>query len=839
MCRQDNAIPKKRCALICFALVGLSFRPSLFCRSSGFIIVGTLTVSAWLCNRVLAADDPVATAFFQKEIVPILKERCYECHSHESGKAKGGLVLDSRGGWEKGGDSGAALVPGKPEESLIVEAVRYGRGDFQMPPKNKLPNSQIALLEKWIAMGAPDPRRSGPATEKRVIDIEEGRKHWAFQPVGTPPVPRVKDTDWPLDDVDFYLLARLEKAGLHPAADADRHTWLRRVSLDLTGLPPSPDQISAFVADTSDEARTRVVDRLLGSRAFGERWARHWLDLTGYADQIGTANSVFAEHAWRYRDYLIDAFHHDKPFDRFIREQIAGDLLPGDTAKERAAAITATGFLLLGDIDIAQSDKEKMRIDVVDKQVGKVGTAFLGMTIGCARCHDHKFDPIPQKDYYALAGIFKSTKSTYKIDRGVWSTVRTTELPETESQQADRAARTKEHGKQLTNWKKERNSTQKEIEDLKPGGEERKKLETLVRNLNTKISHAEFFTPLAPRAFAVEDVAQPGDMRITIRGNPHALGETVARGFLQVASPQPIQKIPADQSGRRQLADWIASPENPLTARVTVNRIWQKLFGEGLVRTTDYFGLKGGTPSHPDLLDHLALRFVRGGWSQKKLIRDLVLSRAYRMGGMYQAQAASVDPENRLLWRMTPHRLDAEAIRDSLLAVAGKLQPSAGGPALALEYPENVNGLDPKNVNPPGFSLTKYRPGQEFQRTIYLPVIRSGAQPGPAALRSLFDFTQPAEITGQRSVTAVPTQALFLMNGGELKQRAAELAIRTATGSPSDRIEQIWLLVYGRPATGEETSETKRFLKSQPGDESAWTELCHALLASNEFLMRL
>ena len=818
----------------------------IFRLSILFVVLFTMLSvhCANLISEDTAQPNPTAgTVFFKKQVLPILKKRCFECHSHESGEINGGLALDSRSGWELGGDSGPAVVPGETKQSLIIETIRYGNVDLQMPPDGKLSESEIILLEKWVAMGAPDPRRTDPVISKKGIDIETGRKHWAFQPVRVPKVPDVAETNWPLDEIDSFLLAKLELDQLHPADDTSRYTWLRRISLDLTGLPPTPQEIEAFIADSSDDAYARVADRLLDSRAYGERWARHWLDLTGYADQIGTANKVYAEYGWRYRDYLIDAFNSDKPFNQFIREQIAGDLLPG-TVEERAAAITATGFLLLDNIEVGESDKMKLVVDVVDQQLIKVGTAFLGMTLGCARCHDHKFDPISQNEYYALAGIFKSTDSTHKVKYGVWSGIRSAQLPETTAQQTERDLKTQKHKKQLTTWIQTRDAIRKKVDALEKDSDERKKLEAQIPNLNRNIQHAEFFVPTAPRAYAVGDVEKPSDMRITIRGNPHALGAVVPRGFLKVISYSPPNKIPANQSGRLELANWIASPQNPLTARVTVNRIWQKLFGEGLVRSSDYFGLRGESPSHPDLLDFLAHRFVQNGWSQRKLIRSLVLSRAYRMGGTYNPQAAAKDPENRLLWRIAPQRLDAESLRDSLLLVAGTLQPSNGGPALALEYPENVSGLGPNNVNPPSFHLNKYYPGQKFQRTIYLPILRSGAQPAPAELRNLFDFTQPAEIAGQRPITTVPTQALFLMNSSEIKKRAAELAARTATLDdkpiePSKRIEKLWLLTYSRPINKEEKAETLNFLNSQTDPQSAWIELCHVLFASNEFLMRL
>jgi hypothetical protein len=421
-------------------------------------------------------------------------------------------------------------------------------------------------------------------------------------------------------------------------------------------MPPTPEEILSFV--TRHSSFEAVVDKLLSSPAFGERWARHWLDLTGYADQIGTSNNVFAEHAWRYRDYVIRAFNSDKPFDQFIREQIAGDLIA-----PTADSITATGFLVLGDVEIVAVDKLKMEHDLVDQQVSKIGTAFLGMTLGCVRCHDHKFDPIAQTDYYALAGMFRSTSSTYKTDNGVWSSVHNADLPETPAQLAARE-------KQLTHHE----SRLKALEtDLKAKTAE--KADT--KALKAQIEHAKFFAPNAPKAFAMHDVEKPADMRITIRGNPHALGEPVKRGTLQVANWADFPPIPPNQSGRVQLAEWLTDSRNPLTARVTVNRIWQKLFGEGLVRTVDYFGTRGEKPTHPELLDHLAAQFMKHGWSQKRLIRELVLSRTYRQS----SQTSSTD-ENRLLTRMNRPRLDAEAIRDAMLALSGRLMPSSGGMAM-------------------------------------------------------------------------------------------------------------------------------------------------------------
>ena len=817
------------------------------------VIALTVITSLQLDSASFAEDqasgNEATGQSFRKNILPILEQHCFECHSHDAKKVKGGLMLDSRSGWAQGGESGPAVVPGQPDESLLIQAIRYEVNE--MPPSGKLPDALIKRLEGWVADGAHDPRVTKSKLNEKGIDLEAGRQHWAFQPVHERPPPGIQDEQWSRGDVDRFVLAKLEEAGLHPVRDADRYTWLRRVSFDLTGLPPTAQEIHEFEADSSAKAREAVVDRLLSSRAFGERWARHWLDLVGYADQIGTSNDVFAEHAWRYRDYVIDTFNNDKPFDRFIREQIAGDLLPRDSVEDRAASQIATGFLVLGHMEIVEADKEKMLVDIVDQQLNKVGKAFLGLTLECARCHDHKFDPVSQRDYYAMAGFFYGTSSVYKTDRGVWSDVNVTELPETDAEQTRREHQASEHEQKLAVWKEDHKHAQDRQAELGQllkaadlSEDDREKLtkerdeeSSRIGSLKKKIVHGEFFAPAVPRAYAVRDGEDPTDMNITIRGNPRALGDLVPRGLLRVATEeQPV--IPQGQSGRRQFAEWVSSSENTLSARVVVNRVWQKLFGQGLVRSVDYFGLPGDTPSHPELLDYLAVMFTRNGWSQKQLIRSLVLSRTYGLDSAHDNEAYAIDPDNRLLWRMNRYRLDAEALRDAMIFVAGQLKPSLGGPAIPLEFPENVGGLSPTDVNPPRFNIAKWRPGQEFERTIYLPVIRSSAQPGPATLRNVFDFAQPSEFIGQRAITAVPTQALFLLNSPVVQKHAVALADRIQQEDDErQRMQLLWLTLLNRPLTESEQHDTTVFL-AEAGD-TAWVELCHALLASNEFLMRL
>ncbi len=842
---------------------------------------------SWLCVTNHAAD----TAFFDSKVLPILQKRCFECHSHGT-KIKGGLALDSRSGWAEGGDNGPAIKPGQLEESLVIKAVRYVDSEFEMPPKAKLAASEIAILEEWVKLGAHDPRTAGAGKQKKGIDLAEGRKFWAFKPVSNPEPPLVKDTAWPLDPLDHFILKPLEAKSIKPVGDADRYTWLRRVSLDLTGLPPTENDIESFSKDSSSDAYANVVDRLLNSKAYGERWARHWLDLTGYADMMGTSNAVFAEYAWRYRDYLINAFNADKPFDEFVREQIAGDLMPSKSVEDRAENITATGFLMVGDIEIVNPDKAKMETDHIDSQMIKIGQTFMGMTLGCVRCHDHKFDPIGVDDYYGIAGMLRSSPSSHKMpNMGVWSTINSTALPETPTQLAARKKLEAENEQRVASMKVEQkkltdekatvakqlaalgkptapaskvvaatDNAQRDIKtnaDTKPAADKdalskrRDEIDAQLKKLADNINHAEFFKDKTPRAFAMSDGPQPADMPIYVRGNPYAPSTVVPRGTLRVASWDKFPAIPAGQSGRLQLANWLADKRNPLTARVTVNRIWQKLFGTGIVPSVDYFGTRGDVPTNPELLDHLATRFMRGGWSQKAFLRSLVLSRAYRLSSSNDALAMKLDPENKLFWRMNRQRLDAEAMRDSMLAISGELVRDSGGPALVLEEPENCGALALKGVNPPNYKHSKPRPSQEFERTLYLPVLRGGTA-GPDRLRAFFDFVDPAGTAGQRNQTVVPTQSLFLLSNDLLRKRATKLADHFIAAEPNEmaRLEALWLRVLNRPITSTEREDATAFLgkvepliktvKGRPAlDSIKWRELCHSLLASNEFVFRL
>lgn len=840
-------------------------------------IAGCLT--AWIGWAALAcADDPPISpeqlTFFEQKTRPLLIERCYACHAQEK-QVKGGLRLDHRSGWQKGGDIGPAIVPGRPDESLLIKAVRYRDSDLQMPPGGKLADSEIAILEEWVRIGAPDPRADSmtrPTAERPSADAV---KHWAYQPLRTVEPPAVQLTDWPLNGIDRFVLNQLEQNGLIPSADANRYHWLRRVTLDLTGLPPTRDEIQSFVNDTSAGAFETVVDRLLASPAYGERWARAWLDLVGYSDQIGSANDVPAEHAWRYRDYVIRSMNADRPFDEFLREQLAGDLLQANTIEQRQDQITATGFLVLGNVNIVEADKLIMQMDLVDQQIEKVGKVFLGMTLNCVRCHDHKFDPISLRDYYGLAGIFASTDSTYKDERGLWSTVTKNALPETLDQFNQRQAQLAQHERQVRDLQNERAAVEARIKELDAQIEAEKaspersetrlaefskqatELQTKLSGFNLNQWHLSYLQPRPPVAFGVKDSSRPMDARMQVRGNPHVLGQEAARGFVKVATFGTAPAIGPDQSGRLQLADWLTHAANPLVSRVTVNRWWEKLFGKGIVKSVDYVGLRSEPPTHPDLLEYLAGQFIRDGWSQKRIIRLMALSHTYREQVELDADsrpALAQDPDNRLYWRMSPRRLDAEMLRDAALAVTGRLENCAGGPALAPEFIENVGGLNPKDVNPISFRLNKFRENQSRIRTVYLPVVRSTAQRGPADVLNFFDFPQPARMSGDRPTTTVASQALFLLNGPLLKDAsqslADELLADPVLTTDSQRIAALYLRVLNRPPAALETAEAEAYIQTPepaatdgtaPRDDPAtrWRRLIHALMTSNAFLFRL
>jgi hypothetical protein len=763
---------------------------------------------------------PEQLAYFEKNIRPVLVKECYSCHSSSAKKVRGGLLLDTRTAMRKGGDTGPAVVPGDPRRSLIVKALRHATDKIKMPPKKKLSDEVIGHFEKWISMGAPDPRDGTIKVAKKEIDITKGRQFWSFQPPKKSAPPAVKATAWPRGAIDRFLLAGLEAKGLTPVADADPRTLLRRVYFDLIGLPPAPEEIESFVQNPSADAFAKVVDRLLASPAYGERWGRHWLDVARYAESSGRASNIAYPHAWRYRDYAIASFNADKPYDRFIREQIAGDLLDPADDKEKAENLVATGLLAIGPKAHDERDRRQFQMDVADEQIDVTFQAFQGLTVACARCHDHKFDPISQKDYYALSGIFRSTETCYGTIRILQSNhpSRLIELP--------RKAGATIPLEPLSTERRE--AIEKQMKDLREQARKLTGQDAFIRRILTLSRVATLQSQInlydsdgtpRPLAMGVREGRRAADSRLYVRGELDQPGETVKRGFPRVLTT--TQPAIERGSGRRELADWIASSNNPLTARVMVNRVWLHLFGRGLVPTPDNFGASGLRPSNQELLDHLAVTFVENGWSVKKLIRTLVLSRAYQLSARFDEKNFESDPDNVLVWRQPKRRLEVEALRDTILALGGQLErtPPRGSPM--------VRGGEGSA------SFRFFRGGaanaNDRHRTVYLPILRDQLP----ELLTVFDFPDPSLIIGERPTTTIPAQALFLMNNPFVIRQAEGMAERLLAFSENDsvRVKRAYQLCYSRPPSSKE-------LDKKTSRRASWAAFCQALFASAEFSHR-
>ncbi len=961
-------------------------RLQLFAGLQGFLLIASQA----------AEPSPADIQFFESKIRPVLAESCYKCHSAQSERVKGGLLLDTRDGLLKGGESGPSIVPGDPDRSRLITALRYKDENLQMPPKEALPSAVVADFEKWVKMGAPDPR-----VAKLAQIAGTKTNHWAFQPIKQRPIPKVKNRDWVKQPADAFILADLEERRFEPAPPADKRTLIRRATFDLTGLPPTVEEIDAFLADNSSNAFETVVDRLLKSPAFGERWGRHWLDLARYSDSNGLEVNTPFRDAFRYRDYVIAAFNNDKPFDQFIREQLAGDLLPTTAIEDQHEKWIATGFLVLGPKAFNEPMRQKLLADVVDEQIDVTSKAFLGLTVACARCHDHKFDPIPTKDYYALAGIFRSTVTLVENGNGnpfggqgpnPWS---------------ERPLGTREETEAAEKYQKELSKAQADLQEVSnlnrdlPGGLDSKELAGIVMdnldgevvgawtlsNYSTNFVNKNYlhdgndmagkgkklvrfrpnipktgayeirlaYTPRANRAtnvpvkitagtnvitkylnqqevpkydkaftylglldliegtnnvveisnvgtkgFVVVDAVQflplengqqmqmamapamkmgplgkdrrditfanndrieledkieelrdkapppvPAAMavregsgqnaKIAIRGDVDRLGDEVPRGFISVIDRgRSKPNFTKETSGRLELANWIASPENPLTARVFVNRVWQHLYGRGFVTTPDNFGIQGDTPSNPELLDYLATQFIEQGWSPKKLIRSIMLSSSYQMSAQYNPSAYAKDPDNRLVWRMDRRRLEAEAFRDAILSVSGKLDGTRGG---AIPVQNNA----PRQILDGSMQIPA-----SLRRSVYLPTLRNNIDD----LFMVFDFPDPHAPLGKRHITSAATQALYVMNSPFVIEQSKAWAQRLA-GIPSlddtGRIKRAFVEAFAREPSNAELLRTTAFLNefsdaatAKESDASArrnlaWQAFCQSLIASTEF----
>ncbi len=942
----------------------------------------TLLIASLPIVSAFAAETP--EAFFEKKVRPLLVEHCQECHGPE--KQKGGLRLDSREGWQTGGDSGPALIPKDTEHSRLLKATSYTDRDLKMPPKEKLSDADLATLTTWIKSGAFDPRSVGHVATHKDSPASKAATHWAYQPIQQPKAPSVKDTSWPRNDIDRFILAKLESQDLKPAPDAPQDVLARRLAFDLTGLPASSIENPASSLQTN---------------AFAERWAQHWLDAARFAESSGGGRTLPFKDAWRYRDYVIQSIRDDLPLDRFITEQIAGDLLPYDSPEQRARQLTATGFLVLGPTNYEEQDKAALRMDIVDEQLELIGKSILGMSLGCARCHDHKFDPIPTRDYYALAGILRSTKVIRDTKENVahWIEAPLPIAGETE-------AKAKQHEEEVAKLEKDLAAAKAELKLLAPhrrakdearslpvediagivvddvdakvvgqwkhsttvppyigdgylsdqNGDKGAKSITFVPKIekagryevqfaytglkgrSTKVPlhilHADGETDVTvdeslippiddhfvslgqyrfeangqsyvsvsnegtegfvtadavvlipvddstklasddhevsdqdprlaavqkqikhltadlkkaqktlaarPVAMAVNDHEDLGDCPIHIRGNIHNLGEVAPRGFLKAATHGPVPSIPADQSGRIELAKWLTSPSNTLTARVLANRVWMYLFGEGLVRTADNFGVTGEAPSHPELLDHLANKLVEGGWSLKKLIIYIVDSRAYRMASVNQESGIknlkSTDPDNHLLAHQNRKRLDVNALRDTILTISGKLDSRFLGPTIGTEAAvADANDMSVLNVE---YSYTY----TDTRRSVYTPAFRNKR----LEMFEAFDFGNNNQPIAKRNDSAVSPQALFMMNHefiiNQSREAAKKLLADKSFKDDAARLDSLYHQSMGRAPTAGEHRVALDFVTISASEEDPkrraeenWSLLIQTLFGSVDF----
>jgi len=877
-----------------------------------------------------AAEDPIE--FFQQRVLPVISSNCLACH----GAAKmGGLQLDSREGLLKGGNSGPAIVPGKPDESLLIRAVSHTHERLKMPPRaGKLSEEQISDLKTWVKAGAHWDGAADitpPKSDKYVITAQQ-RQFWAFQRVQKPKLPHVQDRTWMKSPIDDFILSKLESQNLRPVGPAGKPTLIRRATFDLIGLPPTPEEVDSFLKDSSPDAFARVVDRLLASPRYGERWGRHWLDVARYADadQLGLGEDPFP-NAFRYRDWVIQAFNRDMPYNQFVKAQIAGDLL--ETDANRGELRPGLGLFGLGPWYYKIVEPAKARADERHDRVDVLTRGFLGFTVACARCHDHKYDPISNRDYYALAGVFANTEyqeyplashevvEDYKAKQQKVADqeaaikkvldaarVRVGELLAKDTERYLRASQppaddpasnssaldpetlarwvaymkapAKEHAylnerplkpaefaaaiQALISEKKlidqynikiledsknskdpydvfckgcnaetktlprekyvlwtdlfaaKQRSNEKELGlyyyddkqiDRFLTGEEKSQVGAMREHLNElkKALPAQY-----PFLHAITDVEKPADLPLHLRGDPHNLGDPVPRRFLPILSRSEPQAFRGG-SGRLELANAIASPDNPLTARVIVNRIWKYHFGNGIVRTLSNFGKAGDTPSHPELLDYLATRLIEDNWSIKAMHREMMLSATYALSSDSTPQGQAADPDNRLLWHANRTRLDVEALRDSLLLASGKLDTKEGGPSVAWDEKNN-------------------------RRTVYGKVSRFRLE----RMLTLFDFPDPTITCEQRAVTNVPLQRLFFLNSDLMSSAAQGLADRLSKDTARDdtaRIAEAYRILFGRSPSESERNAGLKFLQNTESatPANAWSQYAQMLLSSNEF----
>jgi hypothetical protein len=734
------------------------------------------------------APDAKAVEFFETKIRPVLVEQCYKCHSETAEKEKklrGGFKLDTKAGLLKGGETGTAMVPGKLDAGTLLKSLKYD-GDIQMPPKGKLPDAVIKDFEKWISDGAADPRTDEIA-KAAGIDIDKGKQFWSFRAPKETPVPGPAR-----NAIDAFVAAKWTEKGLKPVAVADKRTLIRRAYFDLTGLPPAPEAVEAFLKDDSPDAFAKLIDQLLASPQYGEKWARHWLDVARYAeDQAHTFGVKPKTQAWRYRDWVIAAFNSDVPYDRFVKLQIAGDMMP-DAPEDVFTKFGGLGFLGLGAEYYKNTAAAQAIAEELDDRVDTLTRGFLGVTVSCARCHDHKFDPIPTRDYYSIAGIYMGTNLS--------------EAPLVPP--AEMKAYTDAQSK-LKQAEDKLKKAQADLKAKKGGFTKQVPKAFAVKGLLDEVAKLKKDMPSAPPMVHVVSGNGPG-MKVYIRGNPATKGEDAPKGFLQVL---PSPKAAGGDYTRLDLASAIASKDNPLTARVIVNRVWAWHFGRGLVSTPSNFGTLGDRPTHPELLDWLAVNFVKNGWSMKWLHKQIMTASVYQLESKPTLDNDKVDAANVYLWRGSRKRLEIEDWRDSLLAVSGTLDPKFGGPTFDLRDPNAK------------------------RRTVYAKISRHELD----GLLRLFDFPDANVTADKRVVTTVPQQQLFALNSEFMVAQAKALAARVEKLGTTDeeRIAAAHWILFGRAPEKAENDLALRFLKlpTKPDDKlTRWQQYAQVLLASNEMM---
>lgn len=739
----------------------------------------SLFLPAW------AASQPAPSPDIESSVHPILTTNCIPCHSRTNRSS--GLALDAREGILSGGNRGPAAVPGSSSQSLLLQAIEH-KGDLKMPPGRHLKEEEIATLRSWIDSGL-------PWSEGSVTHKTPGWDHWSFQKPAHPSVPTVQNSAFVRNPIDNFIAARLEKENIKPSPEADRSTLLRRVSLDLTGIPPSPSEVKDLIADTSPDAYEKVVDRLLASPHYGERWGRHWLDVARYADSDGyTIDSP--RQIWKYRDWVIQALNRDMPFDRFVIEQIAGDLLPNATTDQ----LIATGFHrntpsnFEGGIDF-----EQYRVEAVADRVATTGAAILGLSLGCARCHDHKYDPISQREFYQFFAFFNNTDEITSEDERYDFNRPILELPTPEQ-----AGKREAHRAQVSALSRELAAYVRQLVAAakKPGGtppEQDAGLKERMANLRAlRVREPEITTTLIMR-----ELPKPREAYVHLGGDFLRHGISVSPGVPAVLSAKPVTGT------RLDLAKWLVSRENPLTARVMVNRMWQAYFGKGLVDTENDFGLIGSKPTHPELLDWLATEFMEGGWSQKKIHRLIVTSATYRQSAARRPELSEIDPGNRLLAHQSRLRLDAEILRDSLLATSGTLTNEIGGPSVFPPIPQGAMAVTQvKRDWPVSEGKDRYRRG------LYTFFYRSAPHPALA----LFDAPDALTTCTRRVRSNTPLQALTMLNDEvsiESARAFAKQLLRNSNGTDAERMDRAFLMALGRTPQASERDRLMKFLALQ------------------------